>query len=143
LNINSDTTPEGNTYAYESMDSLNSIYSLVVYGIILSMSYGYMTENYEIVVSLLVVALIFNNVQYSNMNTSTLQSLTDNAYTYTLNKHKILGPIKIVASLGMLATLFTGNLFAWGTYLCFIGVSIIMTNVYKKQLGVVSKDAKL
>lgn len=140
MNINNDTTKLGNTNAYETIDNVNSIYSIIIYSILLSMSFGYMALNYELILGLFIVATILKNVQYNLMKPETLQAITNGAFTYILNKDPILGPLKMITAFAVLATLITGNLFAWETYLVFIVITVVMDIVYKKKYGVVEKN---
>ena len=98
-----------------------------------------MQENYEMVGVLFIIGLILNNYQFSLMSPETLQEITDGAYRYILTKNPILGPLKLITTFGVLATLVTGNLFAWKFYIAFLIIAVIMANVYKKKYNIVDK----
>jgi len=100
-----------------------------------------MVSNYELVLGLFIVATILNNIQYKLMKPETFKAITDNAFAYILNKNPILGPIKIITTFSVLATLILGNLFAWEAYLIYILISAVIGDVYKKKYSVVNYPA--
>jgi hypothetical protein len=136
MNISSDGVSATKQRGYSVIVSTVSyLVHIVSASIILAMSYGQLTPNYTLVLVVYTLSLVASNINFSKMTGEYLQKLEDNPFSVSLQEKPILAPISMLLSFTMLGTLLTGNLYAWGTYLVYMVVTVIVSKAHKSRFG--------
>ena len=142
MNISSDGVGVTKQRGYSvTVSTISYMIHIVSGSIILAMSYNQITPNYPVVLFLYAISLVASNINYTHMTRTYLQKLEDNPFSVSLQEKPILAPICMIVSFAMLGTLLTGGLFAWGTYLIYMVLAILISKAHKERLGVVEKQS--
>lgn len=142
MNISSDGVGVTKQRGYSvTVSTISYMIHIVSGSIILAMSYNQITPNYPVVLFLYAISLVASNINFTHMTGTYLQKLEDNPFSVSLQEKPILSPISMIVSFAMLGTLLTGGLFAWGTYLIYMVLAILISKAHKERLGVVEKQS--
>ena len=118
------------------MKKLQALFSNIASVLIILMSFGIIAGNYYILIPWMVLTVIIFNVYRSLMTKEEAQARLDGAIGKLLEESPIWTSIGLILMVSIFGLLFTGNLFAWGAYLGYVFIILIISNAHDKRLGV-------
>jgi len=118
---------------FDKVGLVTSGLSVFISSIFLLMSFGYLMENYLVILGLVSISLILNNYYLTITTPEIFKKINDDPWEFILDQRPILGPIAVLLSFLLIGVLISGNLFAWQIYIIYFIILMIMNHVYSKK----------